>query len=305
MTTPDASDAPWRHATTTANGLTFHYVEAGDGPLVLLLHGFPEFWYAWRHQIPVLADAGYHVAAPDLRGYNRTDKPDGVGNYLIERLTSDVTALIRALGHETAIIVGHDWGSLIAWETAMRSPACVDQLVVISSTHPTLFDRELSRPRGLVRAWYMYAFQIPWLPERALTAGEHYALEKLFDATLVNEDAFTRTDRRRYHAAWAQPGALTAMLNYYRANTATTLVRSVLWSRLGLGAVPMTRLSQQPVTVPTLVLWGDHALYEPVVLNGIEKWVTEVDIEQVANAGHWLHAEQPAAVNQLLLEALT
>lgn len=304
MTVPDASTDRWQHAVTDANGLAFHYVEAGDGPLVLLLHGYPEFWYAWRHQIPVLADAGYRVVAPDLRGYNRTERPTGVDSYHIEHLADDITALIAALGHKSAILVGHDWGSLIAWETAMRSSACVDQLVVLNSSHPALFERELSRLRGLVRAWHMYAVQFPWLPERVLAANDFYVCETLFDATFVNEDAVTCTDRKRYRTAWAQPGALTAMLNYYRANTARALVRPMLWPRLGLGGVPMTRLSQQPVTVPTLVLWGDRTIHEPTMLDGIEEWVADVRIERIVDAGHWLHTEQPAAVNRLLLGAL-
>src|SRR5262249_22187334 len=143
------------------NGLAFHYVEAGTGPLVVLLHGFPEFWYAWRHQIPALAGAGYYVVAPDLRGYNESDKPLGVRNYRIELLVQDVVALIEHTGVRRAVVVGHDWGGVIAWQLAMDHPERVDRLVILNAPHPAAFLRELRRPTQLLRSAYMLFFQLP------------------------------------------------------------------------------------------------------------------------------------------------
>lgn len=158
----------WHHDIICANAISFHYVEAGEGPLILLLYGFPEYWYSWRRQLTPLADAGYHVVAPDLRGYNKTEKPAGIKSYVIDQLVTDVSELIRAFGHETASLIGHDWGGFIAWEMASRCPERVERLVSVGVTHPIMFDQGLDHLDQLRQAWYMYFFQLPRLPEWAL-----------------------------------------------------------------------------------------------------------------------------------------
>lgn len=160
----------FRHV--VANGLRFHVAMAGpaDGPLVVLLHGFPEFWYGWRNQLSPLAEAGFRVWAPDQRGYNLSDKPRGVAAYAIGHLAADVAALIQTAGRERAIVVGHDWGGAVTWHLAEHFPERVERAVVVNVPHPTVMLHHLKRnPRQLWRSWYMFFFQLPWLPERLLT----------------------------------------------------------------------------------------------------------------------------------------
>src|SRR5579884_3024966 len=161
----------WTHRHASVNGVRLHYVEAGRGPLVVLLHGFPEFWYSWRHQIPALAAAGFRVLAPDLRGYNESDKPPGVAAYGLERVAGDVAALVRHAGERRAAVVGHDWGGGIAWWLAMHRPDVVGRLAVLNAPHPAAFRRELRTPGQLLRSWYVFFFQLPALPEWLFRAG--------------------------------------------------------------------------------------------------------------------------------------
>src|SRR5215217_4691096 len=197
--------------------LRLHCVEAGTGPLVVLLHGFPEFWYAWRHQLPALADAGYRVVAPDLPGYNTSDKPPRVRDYRPSVLATEVADLIVALGADSAAVAGHDWGGGLAWLLAMQHPELVERLVVLNAPHPIRFLKGLRSPRQLRRSWYILAFQAPWLPERLLAAGDFQALRRALRQQPSRPGAFTAQDIDRYVAAAAQPGALRAAINYYRA----------------------------------------------------------------------------------------
>ncbi len=206
----------------TANGLRFHYVECGpaDGPPVLLLHGFPEFWYSWRHQLTALAAAGYRAIAPDLRGYNLTDKPRGVGPYTMDHLLDDVVALVDALRCGPVTLVGHDWGGTVAW-TSAASPAhrhVIERLVVMNAPHPEAFLRRLD-PQQLRRSWYMFFFQLPFLPERTLRKDHFRALRQTLRGAAFRRDTFSREDLDRYVEAMARPGALTAAVNYYRGLT--------------------------------------------------------------------------------------
>ena len=148
-----------------------HYVEAGEGPLVVLLHGFPEFWFSWRFQIPALAAAGFRVVAPDMRGYNLSSRPAEVAAYDTDRLAADVRGLIRELGAERALLAGHDWGGAVAWITAMNHPEVVERLAILNVPHPRRMLQGLRTPRQLAKSWYFLAFQVPWLPERAPGSG--------------------------------------------------------------------------------------------------------------------------------------
>ena len=278
-----ASEAGWTHREAVVNNVRLHWVEAGSGPPVLLLHGFPEFWWEWRHQIPALAQGGFRAVAPDLRGYNLSEKPRGVGAYRIQNLVNDVAALIRTLGVERAHVVGHDWGGLVAWWLAMTQPERVHKLAIINAPHPRAFRREIRTPDQMMRSWYAAAFQVPVLPEAAFRANGFALLERIFRATSVRPGAFTDDDLRRYREAAARPGAITAMINYYRA---------------------AARYPNPPVSViphPTLLIWGENDQALTLRLTeGLEPWVPGIRVERIPGVSHWVPAEAPARVNELL-----
>ncbi|HEY8428679.1 MAG TPA: alpha/beta hydrolase, partial [Sandaracinaceae bacterium] len=230
-----------------ANGLRFSVLEEGEGErLALCLHGFPELGHSWRHQLPLLARLGYRAWAPDLRGYGRSDRPRGTKAYAIETLMDDVEGLIEAAGAERATILAHDWGGVIAWWLAMRRPARVERLVCFNIAHPMPLARELKRFRQLARFWYVAAFQIPGLGERWLSEDGYRRIDNAFLSTSVRPDRFTEEDLRVYREAAAQPGALTAMLSYYRAYV------------LGGGLRRQLALGCPVIEAPTLLIWGEH-----------------------------------------------
>jgi pimeloyl-ACP methyl ester carboxylesterase len=292
------TDEPWTHQEAIVNDVRLHYVAAGpeDGDLVVLLHGFPEFWYSWHHQLPALAEAGYRVLAPDLRGYNRSEKPPGVESYRTAELVGDVVGLIDHAGRDDAVVVGHDWGGAVAWAVAIGRPAVVDRLAILNAPHPGAFQRELtSNPDQLRRSWYMFAFQVPWLPELLLTWNDAALLEELFDP---GEDGrLSPSQMRRYREAFSRPGAARAAINYYRAT-----IRSTVRGLLGGGGEDPEDLD---VTVPTLVLWReqDEALSLDL-LEGLDRWVADLDVRRFPEASHWLQLDEPEAVTESLLEFL-
>ncbi len=269
-----------------------HYVEAGEGPLVILLHGFPDFWYSWRNQIPALVGAGYRVVAPDMRGYNLSDKPREVASYRAATVAADVARLIHACRAERAIVVGHDWGAGIAWQFAMLYPAMLERLAIFNVPHPMRMLHALRTPRQLLKSWYIFFFQLPWLPEAAIRAGNYRLLRQVLRADPVHRDAFTPTDIERYVAAAAQPGALTGAINYYRA-----LFRQS----------PPAALAQiRRIDASVLVIWGEKDRYLGAELaQPSPTWVPHARVERLPNASHWVHLDQPELVNQLLLEFLS
>jgi pimeloyl-ACP methyl ester carboxylesterase len=302
--------AGWRHETARVDGVDLHYVTVdpdpaavdhptGDPPLVVLLHGFPEFWYAWRHQLDPLARAGYRVVAPDLRGYNRSSRPTGVDSYRPERLVADVRGLVEGLGYGRAAVVGHDWGGAVAWETAIREPDLVSRLVVLNAPHPEAYRRTLLRsPEQLLKSWYVFLFQVPWLPERLLEADDYRVVGELLTDT-VRPDAFSESDVRRYKDAMARSGSVSGAINYYRAiarESAARQVRSLL---------PGAETRDATVRVPTLVVWGeqDPALSTDL-LDGLDRWVPDLRIEVLPAASHWVQADQPDRVTDLLVDFL-
>lgn len=269
-----------------------HYVEAGEGPLVILLHGFPDFWYSWRYQIPALVGAGYRVVAPDMRGYNLSDKPREVASYRAAAVAADVAGLIHACGAERAVVVGHDWGAGVAWQFAMLYPAMVERLAILNVPHPLRMLRALATPRQLLKSWYMFFFQLPWLPQAAIRAGNYLLLRQVLRTDPVRRDAFTSVDIERYVAAAAQPGALTGSINYYRA-----LFRQN----------PQAAISQiRRIDAPVLVIWGEQDRYLGSELAQPDpRWVPQARVERLPNASHWVHLDQPEEVNRLLLEFLS
>lgn len=270
-----------------ANGLRFHYVTAGEGPLLLLLHGFPQFWYAWRHQIPVLAKK-FRVVAPDLRGYNETDKPKRVRDYRLDVLATDVVALTHALGEKTAYVAGHDWGGMVAWTAAANHPDVVTKLAVLNIPHPRQMSKHLITSfRQLRKSWYVFFFQLPWLPERTILKNDASIVTPLFRGLAKNKAAFSDADLDAYRKALQVPGALTAALSYYRASFRAPWVG------------PKHRIA-----APTLCIWGenDSALGKELTF-GQEKWVKgPYRIEYIPECSHWVNDEQPEAVSSLLLE---
>ena len=195
--------------------MNLHYVEAGDGPLIVLLHGFPEFWFGWRLQIAPLAAAGFRVVAPDTRGYNMSSKPEGFEAYAVDMLAADIRDLIGELGAESALLVGHDWGGTIAWTTAMNHPEVVDRLAILNAAHPRRLQEGLRHPSQLRKSWYFFFFALPGLPEDVVHARDwHFFRHFLEDAN----PPYTKEETERYIEAWSQPGAAAAMIDYYRAS---------------------------------------------------------------------------------------
>jgi pimeloyl-ACP methyl ester carboxylesterase len=265
--------------------VTLHYVEAGHGPLVVLLHGFPEFWYGWRQQIAPLVTAGFRVVAPDLRGYNLSSGPDGVAAYTADKLAEDVRGLIRELGAESAMVVGHDWGGTVAWNLAANHPEVVDRLVILNAAHPRRLNEGLRNLHQLLRSWYFFYFQFPRLPERR-ARRRHWRFLKRFlrDA----RPPYTAAELERYVDAWSQPGAAKAMIDYYRA-----AVR--LSSKQGeLG----------PISAPTMVIWGqrDRYLGRQLAEPHHEDVPNLERVERLPDASHWVHHDEAKRVNELLVE---
>jgi len=270
--------------------VTLHYVEAGEGPLVVLLHGFPEFSFAWRDQIGPLAAAGFRVVAPDLRGYNLSSKPKGIRAYSSAKLADDINGLIHALGHESATVVGHDWGGTVAWTLAMTRPEVVEKLAILDAAHPRKLQKRLFTPSQLRRSWYFFFFAIPWLPERIVRAKRFRFFQRfLRDA----RPTYTPEEMDRYVEAWSQPGALTAMIDYYRYSVFTPPWQS--WR------------SVRPISAPTLVIWGKQDRYlGPKLAEPDHELVPNlVGVERLPNASHWVHHDEAERVNQLLVDFFT
>ncbi len=276
----------------STNGITLHVVQNGpeDGPLVILLHGFPEFWYGWRNQIPALASAGYRVWTPDQRGYNLSDKPKGIAAYYLDQLAADVIGLIDAAGRSKASLVGHDWGGGVAWWITLNHPDRVERLAILNMPHPTVFVRTIRRsPEQIARSLYAAFFQVPKLPERLLRRNNWALLARgLWSSS--RPDAFSRADLEQYKAAWSQPGAITAMLNWYRAAPRVS---------------GKLRMLNPRVAVPTLMLWGvnDVALSRRMAQPSIDL-CDDGRLIVFEQATHWVQHEEVERVNTLLRDFL-
>ena len=287
---------PLRSRFVDGAGVRLHVVEAGpeDGPPVVLLHGFPEFWYGWRRQIGPLARAGWRVWAPDQRGYNLSAAPPDVAAYDLDRLADDVVALLDKGGAERAAIVGHDWGAVVAWWLALREPGRVERLAVLNVPHPAAFREFLVRtPSQMLRSWYVAFFQLPGLPERALRRfGARALVASSAPGTLAapSPPGFSDADLARYRAAWARPGAARGMISWYRA-----AVR-----RAG-------RLSPADPTVrpPTLILWGDaDVALDARLAERSLAYCPRGRLVTFPGVSHWVQHEAAEAVNAELLAFL-
>jgi epoxide hydrolase 4 len=269
MLDPDNFD----HRYIQINGIRMHYVQAGTGKrLLLLLHGFPEFWWSWRYQIAALSEH-FAVVAPDLRGYNQTEKPDW--GYELDVLVHDVVSLIRELGYARAIVAGHDWGGNIAWSLAIAYPHRVERLIALNIPHPALIARALGRNwRQTLRSWYFLFFQLPFLPEAMIRANNYASVERAFRGMAVDKSRFGDQELTEFKAALAQPGALTAAINYYRA----------LFQQ---GARGLFHGTGMLVQLPTLMIWGeeDTALGKELTY-GTERFVSDLRIRYIPRCSH-------------------
>jgi pimeloyl-ACP methyl ester carboxylesterase len=281
----------WRHRDIITNGIRMHYVTEGEGPLVVLLHGFPEFWYSWRYQIPMLAALGNMVVAPDLRGYNDSDKPRNSEGYRVSNLLRDIEGLIHGLGREKAIVIGHDWGGALAWAFASRYPQMIERLIVLNAPHPGAMMRALRTAEQRRKSWYMFFFQIPWLPEQILLRNHAAAIARTLRSSAVQKTAFPDDVLAAYRDAMNKPGVMTAALNYYRQ-----LLRNPSRS---------ASAEQVHISVPTLLIWGEQDVALGIELTeGLEHWVDNLQVKRIPDSGHWVQQEKPDLVNEYIREFL-
>jgi epoxide hydrolase 4 len=279
------------------NGVRLHYVSAGKGPLIIFLHGFPEFWYEWKNQLAVFGQD--HLAvAPDMRGYNLSAKPSAVDQYQVKYLIEDVRALALHLGHKKFTLVAHDWGGAVAWALASAHPESIEKLVIVNAPHPGVFARLLAEdPKQQQASQYMLLFRSPQA-EATLSVNNYAVLVNIVLGAGLKNGAFTEDDRKAYIEAWSQPGALTGGLNYYRA------------AQVGPpqpGAAPSGNFGVDPakltVNVPTLVIWGekDTALLTGN-LDGLDQFVPKLTIKRIPEGTHWVIHEKPDEVNGYIRE---
>jgi epoxide hydrolase 4 len=274
---------------TSSDGLTLAVLVAGEEtrPPVILLHGFPESAYSWRHQVPALAAAGYSVWVPNLRGYPPSGVPREQGAYRLQQLVDDVHAIVSATGHERATIAGHDWGGIIAFAYANVHPARLDKLVILNAPHMQLYSERIWRSTQLFRSAYVGFFQLPFLPEQVLSAADFFMIRHMFRSAPYQRGAFTHQDIERYLSGLRQPGALKAALDYYREN-------------LRPGAMDLARPPR--IEAPLLVIWGMHdPALGSFLLEGLERFASRLTVHRIQQASHWVQNEAPEEVNRVLL----
>lgn len=283
----------WNHDYKTVNNIKLHYVFDGEGPLVILLHGFPEFWYSWRKQIPELAKQ-YKVVAPDLRGYGDSDKPRGVKNYDTAIIAKDIRDLILALDHPKAHIVAHDWGGGVAYTFAQLYPEHLDKLIVLNCPLPAILIQQFkSNFKQLKRSWYMFFFQIPYLPEWNIKRNLTVFFKRALRGWAHNKEAFTNDDILHYVKAFEKPYALTAAINYYRASFRSIFKRNQQKLKL--------------IEADTLMIWGEDDQALGIELTyGMEKYFkNHFEIKYISDCSHWVQHEYPDLVNSYILEFLS
>ncbi|HLM03972.1 MAG TPA: alpha/beta hydrolase [Blastococcus sp.] len=297
---PDATSVllpgPWTHRDISANGIVLHAAEAGRGPLVLLLHGFPQFWWTWRAQLTAVAEAGFHVVAPDLRGYGASDKPPR--GYDLPTLSSDVAALVRALGEQEAVVVGHDWGGLLAWTTAALHPRTVRRLVVLSMAHPRRLRAGMAHARQRRASAYALRFQVPRLPERMLTRADDDPVADLMQRWAGPEWARTADFAEavgRYRSATRIPQAAYSAMEYHR------------WaarSQLRPDGLRYARRMAAPISAPTLQLHGAlDTCVLPATARGSGRYVAgPYEWRELPGLGHFPQEEAPDLVSQAVID---
>lgn len=280
--------APLEEIIFRSGPVELHAVAAGppDGPVVLLLHGFPEFWYGWHKQIAPLASSGFRVIVPDQRGYNKSSKPRGVASYALPALVSDIIAIADQLGRQHIFLAGHDWGAAVAWGVALLHPQRLHKLAILNVPHPSVMRRYLTHNRRQRRkSWYIFFFQLPYLPEAFLSASRfRRAIASLAGSSRTG--TFSPEDLDLYRGAWSQPRALTSMINWYRA---------------ALRHRPS--FPDRTVRVPTRILWGqrDAFLMFEMAQDSL-RYCPQAELIPFPDATHWLQHEEPARVSELLID---
>ncbi|GAC1636943.1 MAG: alpha/beta hydrolase [Ktedonobacteraceae bacterium] len=269
------------HHDAQLQDIRLHYVTDGDGPLLLFVHGFPEFWYEWKHQLAAFAH-DYKTVAFDMRGYNLSEKPQDVAQYALPHLVNDIKALIEHLGYKTCILVGHDWGGVTSWAFALTYPEMLEKLIIVNAPHPFTFRRELLNNPAQKQASQYMKILYSSKAEQLLSENNYERLVRMSSFLHAPE---AEQDRAVYREAWSQPGALTACLNYYRA---TNFVQE--------NQAPLA--DDKPLAVPTLVIWGKQdTAFVLETLDGLDQLITTVNIHYIPDGSHWVIHEKPEEVN--------
>jgi epoxide hydrolase 4 len=287
------------HSYADVNGINLHYAHCGKGPLIMFLHGFPEYWDMWKKQLEEFGKD--HLAvAPDMRGYNLSSKPQEVSQYKQKYLMEDIRLLAEHLGYKRFILAAHDWGGAVAWTFAMFCPQCLEKLIIVNAPHPATFERELrNSPAQRKASSYMLMFRSQEA-EKLLSDNNYSFLLKMAFSEIIKQGVLTDDDVKGYIGAWSQPGALTGGLNYYRAANVEALENPVEAAKK-----PLLSAMLPKITVPTLVIWGekDTALLTGCI-EGLEKYIADCTIKSIPDASHWIVREKPGLVNQLIREFL-
>jgi pimeloyl-ACP methyl ester carboxylesterase len=285
------------HRFTEASGTRIHYVTRGEGKPIVFMHGFPQFWFLWRNQLADLGD-DHAVFAPDLRGFNLSDKPEEVEAYRMRHLLGDLKALVEELGIAPFTLVGHDWGGIVSWAFALKYPELLERFVILDSPPPFTWNRDLREsPRQREAVNYMLELsKPPPEPERMIEADDFAMLDSMLERIGGADARLSDEERVAYHEAWGQPGALTGGLNYYRA--------ARMGDQVAAGGVPEeyeAKIDAMRLEVPTLVIWGER---DPALLvgltRGLERWIPDMRLEILEGAGHWVPYERPEEVNALI-----
>jgi pimeloyl-ACP methyl ester carboxylesterase len=271
-----------------------HYVTLGTGPLIVFLHGFPEFWYSWRNQIPLFAKH-FKVVVPDLRGFGQTEKPKEINEYKIDNLVKDIVELIRYLGRERAIIAGHDWGGIIGWSVAMAAPEVVEKLIIMNAPHPASYQRNVFKNIAqMQKSWYVFFFLLQRVPEKVLNANNFQFLRYMFDLSIKRKHNFTQSDVEKYVDAWNKAGGISGGINYYRANLGPDFWESLV--------INIDNIQLPKIKSPTLMIWGEDDSFLGKELT--EETATFIDapfsLKFIPNCGHWVQQEAPAEVNDIM-----
>lgn len=284
-----------------------HYAEIKpheNAPLMIFLHGFAEYWYAWNDIMPVFAELGFHVVAPDLRGFNLSDRPTSKKDYDINFLVNDIESLIKSFGGKQAIVVGHDWGGAITWDLADLHPELCKAIIVLNSPHRGAYAKNIRGSlwvniKQSLRSWYIYFFQLPWLPELFLKCCNFKWAEYNFRGWAIDKNAFKDERILKYKRAMSIPGALTAGLNYYRANMNGDYGKDVIKAALGLKKF-------NKIKVPTLLIWAENDIaLEKALTYGMEEFFeSHFELHYISNCSHWVHIERPSQVITLIKKFL-
>ena len=278
-----ASAFGFSHRYVDSGGVRLHVVEAGRGPLVVLLHGFPEFWWSWRRQLEALARAGFHAVAPDMRGYNLSDKPNDVDDYRLGKLSADVAAIVRAFGAEKAYVVGHDWGAIVAWAFAMEFQPMLERLVIVNGPHPAIVGRSWRRPSQLLKSWYVLMFQLPIVPEAFVKLLEWRAIRNALEP-----DGVPKEDVDEYIEAAKRAGGMHGPICYYRAG-----IRDMVG-----GKGPRLR----PIEQPVLVVWGEKDRFlDKEAADPGRALAPHLRVEWLPEVSHWVPATAPEALTEAIL----